>query len=404
MPKEFSSGFDRRSAHRIGGIAGGKHRPLRIALVRQQYRPHGGAERFVGALAFILQDQGHYVTVIARRWPKGGPAVLECNPPRLGRLLRDWGFARAVRRKLEHLEFDLVQCHERIPGCEVYRAGDGVHREWLRQRRRVLSWSSRCWLAASPYHRYVLWAEKALFEHSRLRLVICNSRMVMHDILEHFSIEPAKLRVVYTGVDTTRFHPRLRMHRAPLRAEWGIPDEAPVFLFVGSGFELKGLRTALAALAAVEGCYLIVVGRDKAMRRYQRAAEHLQLGSRVRFVGVQRDVGPYFGAADAFVLPALYDAFPNVVLEAMASGLPVITTTKCGASELVREDHSGYICDALDVAAFSSAMRRLKNRDASRRMGSNARRSVEPLTPAAMRQQLLHIYDELLDELVRSAA
>ncbi|NOX54789.1 MAG: glycosyltransferase family 4 protein [Planctomycetes bacterium] len=404
MPHDLPSGFDSIARPRTDAAGAGRRtQALRIAVVRQQYRAHGGAERFVTALATVLEEQGHHVTLIARNW-SGWPNVIRCDPPRFGRIGREWGFARAVLRELARRDFDLVQCHERIPGCEVYRAGDGVHREWLRQRRRVLSWPARLWLTVSPFHRYVLRAEKALYHHPNLRLVICNSRMVMRDILEHFQMDPAKLRVVYNGVDTRRFHPSLRRYRRVLRAQWGVGPEASVFLFVGSGFEIKGLRSVLAALGHVEGAHLVVVGRDKALPRFRRAANRLGIGPRVHFAGVQRDVAPFYGAADAFVLPSLYDSFPNAVLEAMATGLPVITSTKCGGAELIREGRSGYVCDALDIEGLSCAMRRLTDPNRRREMGQEARRTVEPLTPAAMRDRLLHIYHELLDEIVRAAA
>lgn len=371
---------------------------LRIALVRQKYRVDGGGERIVSALMSVLQEQGHDVTLITRRWDGDGASVIRCNPPRLGRVLREWWFARAVTRAVCDHHFDMVQSHERIPGCQVYRAGDGVHREWLRQRKRTLSTLSRWWLDASPYHHYVKHAERALFENPNLQLVICNSRMVMQEIVDHFRVDASKLRLVYNGVDTEKYHPRLRSQRAAIRTELGIPDEATAFLFVGSGFERKGLIQAMKALSDVPGAHLMVVGKDKASGRFQRRAQQSRLASRVHILGVQEDVGPYYGAADAMVLPTLYDAFPNVVLEAMAAGLPVITSAKCGGAELLQEGLSGYVCDALDQRALVRAMQRLTDKAHSEHAGVEARRVVEPLTLAAMRDRLIEIYQEVLDE------
>jgi len=374
--------------------------PVRIALVRQKYRADGGGERFVSALMSVLQEQGHEVTLITRCWDGDSTSVIRCNPPRIGRVLREWWFARAVTREARNHHFDLVQSHERIPGCQVYRAGDGVHREWLRQRKRVLSPWARRWLDASPYHHYVKHAERSLYENQYLRRVICNSRMVLQEILDHFRIDASKLRLVYNGVDTKRFHPRLRSHRAAVRTELGIPGEATVFLFVGSGFERKGLMQAMEAVTEVPGAHLVVVGKDKALGRYRRLGQQLGLGPRVHLLGVRGDVGPYYGAADAMVLPTLYDPFPNVVLEAMAAGLPVITSTKCGGAELVQEGVSGFVCDALDRRALVQAMRRLNHTAYCAELGAEARRAVEPLTLAAMRDRLTEIYQEILDERV----
>ena len=94
----------------------------------------------------------------------------------IDKLWRDWSFARAARAAWRREGFDLVQSHERIAGCDVYRAGDGVHRRWLELRARTARWVERLGILVNPYHRYVCRAERRMFEHPRLRAVICNSR------------------------------------------------------------------------------------------------------------------------------------------------------------------------------------------------------------------------------------
>ena len=381
----------------LGDVA--PHAPTpKIALIRQKYRLDGGAERFVANLLSVLTPEAYDVTLFTRAWDSGSErSIVTCNPPRLGRVWRDWGFARAVRRELRWRRFDLVQSAERIAGCDLYRAGDGVHREWLRQRRRLQSPLARWLTLLSPYHAYVKRAERRLFESPRLRAVVCNSQMVRDEIVRYFRIDASKLRVVYSGVDVERFHPGLKEHRAAVRAALGISENAAAFIFVGSGFARKGLRQAIRGLARVDGAHLIVVGKDKRLASYGREAERLGLRSRVRFLGVQSDVGRYYGAADALVLPAIYDPFPNVALEAMACGLPVVTSTKCGAAELVIPGENGYVCDALNVGALAAAIERLSDREHCRRLGHSARQTVLPYTLEAMRRNLQALYTELLN-------
>jgi len=372
-------------------------RPLRLAVVRQQFKADGGAERFTANLLGALGNQRHELTVLARSW-QGQPAVhaVRCNPPRLGRLSRDLGFVLAVRRQLANSNYDLVQSNERVPGCDVYRAGDGIHRQWLVHRRRTQSWPARWFSRLSPYHAYLQWIERRVFEHPGLRAVICNSYMVRDEILRFFRIDPAKLHVVYNSVDPRRFGPHLKQHRGDVRGQWNIPQDAPLFVFVGSGFERKGLRFAIEALRDVPAAHLLVVGGDKQAQHYVRLAQNRGVSSRTHFAGVRNDVGPFYGAADALLLPTLYDPMPNVTLEALAAGLPILVSPACGAAELIRNEDCGLVCDPLDNQALACAMQRLADPPTAASMGSAARRRVEGFTPEAMAGQLTDLYRKLL--------
>jgi UDP-glucose:(heptosyl)LPS alpha-1,3-glucosyltransferase len=273
-----------------------------------------------------------------------------------------------------------------------------VHAQWLDNRRAALGAMSRLGIALNPYHRYVLAAERRLFASPRLRAVICNSRMVKQEIRSRFGLDEAKLPVIYNGVDLGHFHPGLRdAHRASARAELGIPQEAMTYAFVGSGFERKGvfrLLHAFARAAAIEA-HLIVVGEDRAEARAKALARDLGVGGRTHFLGGRGDVRPWYGAADAFVLPTLYDPFPNAALEAMACGLPVVVTVQCGAAELVSEGENGFVCDALDEVSLTGSLGRLDAARA-RRMGAHARETAERFGLDAMARELLALYRNLV--------
>lgn len=369
-------------------------KPLSIALVRQRYAQDGGAERFVARTLEALKDQNVRVTLITREWKKtDGFDVITVDPFCFGRLWRDWSFSRAVQKLLKTRAFDIVQSHERIPGCDIYRAGDGVHHEWLQQRKRVLSVWGRLLQWLNPYHRYTLSAERGVFTSPRLKAVICNSKMVREEIRLRFGVADEKLPVIYNGIDLNQFHPKLRQHRAKLYTRYGIPDDAPLFLFVGSGFERKGVAALLDAFAQLDTrAYLMIVGRDRKSKKYQTRARKLGLAERVIFTGSQSDVKSYYGAADALVLPTLYDPFPNVALEAMASGVAVITSTKSGAAEAIVNGRNGFVCDALDVKKIADAMRVLSNRATAETFGNEARKAVESLGIDRMAENLVALY------------
>jgi UDP-glucose:(heptosyl)LPS alpha-1,3-glucosyltransferase len=370
---------------------------VKLALVRQKYTPYGGAERFVERALAALRAQGADVTVIARNWQgEAGPGFLRCDPFFLGRTWRDAGFARCVQGIIAEGRFDLVQSHERVPGCHIYRAGDGVHATWLELRDRERGGTARLATALSPWHRYTLAAEAALFRHPDLRAVICNSRMVRDDIAGRFGVAADKLHVIHNGVDLVHFHPGLRdEHRDRLRAELGIAGDAPVILFVGSGFERKGVPTLLQALArtARRDAVLLVVGRDRKEAEMRALAERLGLAGRVRFLGGQKDVRPYYGAADGFALPTLYDPMPNAALEALACGLPVVTSATCGAAELIEPGRNGFVCPATDTEALAGHLAALaETGDAAR---AAARAAVAELGLDAMARRLAALYQTL---------
>ena len=369
----------------------------RVALVRGRYDPSGGAERFVQAAIDALRSEGASLTLVTRSWPDhdGNAIVLESF--HVGSLWRDWAFARDACRELAGRHFDLVQSHERIACCDVYRAGDGVHAQWLHERARVQGILSRWATRLNPHHRFLLAAERALFTGARLKAVICNSEMVRREIAQRFGTPQEKLVLIRNAVDGSRFHPGLRDEmREPVRQQLGIPRLARVMLHVGSGFERKGVRALLEALSKAphEPC-AIVVGRDKRLARYAAYARSLGLGDRVRFVGAVSDVRPYYAAADAFVLATLYDPQPNAALEAMACALPVVTTPRCGAAELIEEGVSGYVRDALDVEGLAEVIGRL-DMSSARSMGTAAREAVAPYTPQAMAREYLALYERLL--------
>jgi UDP-glucose:(heptosyl)LPS alpha-1,3-glucosyltransferase len=373
---------------------------LHVVFVHPRYRPDGGVERYLSRAAGALIQRGARVSILSRNWRGAGDGVraIACNPPYIGRTWDEWGFARRACRLLRELNADCVQSQVRMPCCDIYRAGGGVHREWLVQRGRALGPLRRLSMAMSPYHRYVLAAERALFTSERLRAVICNSMMVRDEIIRHFGTSAEKIHVIYNGIDPWVFRPpRSDSERAAVRNALRLREDDVLYLFVGSGFGRKGLAALLRAFVTLPGeAHLAVVGRDKRMRGFQRLAERLCGPGRVHFLGPREDVVPCYHAADAFALPTLYDPFPNAVLEAMACGLPVVTSVKCGAVDLIRSGENGLLCDALDIESLGAHLQTLLDGERRRAIGEAGRRTVAPLTLEAMADSLLRLYQRVI--------
>ncbi len=373
---------------------------MRLGVIRQRYTAFGGAERFLERAIDALLDRNVGVSIYTRQWPEARSGRLEpviCNPFYVGRLWRDASFGRAVRQALERDRPDIVQSHDRVEGCDVFRAGDGLHKSWLDERVRIGGTLERISLAANPYHRFVLEAEARLFASPRLKAVVCNSQMVASDLRSGFPIDGSKIHVIYNAVDPASFGPQVRVGRHEMRASLGLDESHFAFLLVGSGYRRKGVPTAIRALARLPShVRLVIVGRETHMTRYRMLAGKAGVSARVVFAGPQRDPRPYYGAADAFVLPTIYDPLANTVAEALACGLPVVTSTRCGAGELVVKARAGWLCDSADDAAFAELMSRLLDPLEREQASSRAASAVSSLTPDAMTAQMLALYQNVL--------
>ena len=373
---------------------------MRVALVHPHYRPDGGAETAVVHTLNALRLKGAQVSIISRHWSEKDRdnQVITCNPFYIGRLWRELGFAKKAEEIVSTLQVDIVQSQIRMSGCDIYRAGGGVHREWLRQRNRISGPFRRLLTILSAYHGYKLHSEKQIYSDERLKAVICNSHMVSQEIKMYYGVPVEKIHVIYNAVDLRKFDATANKERGRnLRDQLGIADDKIVFLFVGSGYERKGLSTLLECMANMPGdCILVVVGKESRIRKYYRRCRQLGLSEKVIFAGMQKDVVPYYAAADAFVLPTLYDAFANSVLEAMASSLPVITSLKCGAVDLIENERNGFVCDSLDKELIIKYMHLLRNPAIRSTVGDAGRKTVENFTTENMSKQLYTLYEEIL--------
>lgn len=374
---------------------------MKLAIIRQKYSAFGGAERFIERLLPGLAEHNVDVSLIARKWAgeAGSPMTwVPCNPFYFGSAWRDKSFAKAACQKVVEGGYDLVQSHERLSCCDIFRAGDGVHAAWLEARQKYLG-ESLAWLKVNPFNRFhanSLRAEARMFASQRLKRVICISNLVKEDVRRFYGVPDEKLVTIYNGVDLGAFSVDHAANGDEVRQGLQIPSGALVYVFVGSGFKRKGLETAIRALPPE--AHLIVVGKDKETAHFQKiSAETGAKGAqsqRVHFVGPQKDVRPYYAAADAFVFPTIYEPFGSVVLEAMACGLPVITTDQCGAGELITNGTQGFVLPAGDIAAFAACMRQNTVLDWGNRRAA-ARATAEHYPISRTVDAMLALYQEL---------
>lgn len=173
----------------------------------------------------------------------------------------------------------------------------------------------------------------------RARVIVCNSRRTAADVATVVGVDPDRLRVVYYGIDTTRFRPSSPDERAAARHSLGLDSRYPVALFAGAlGDRRKGFDTVFAAwqtLCATRDwdVDLVVVGTGAELAAWRARAQRQLRPGRMRFIGFQEDMRHVFAASDVLVHPARYEAYGLAVHEALCCGLPAIVSARAGVAE-----------------------------------------------------------------------
>jgi UDP-glucose:(heptosyl)LPS alpha-1,3-glucosyltransferase len=372
---------------------------VRIAFVVHDFNQAGGHSRYVAEHVARLAAT-HEVHVFANRFdaPLPGGAIAHRVPAvRATALTTILSFAPAATLAARS-RFDIVHAQ----GFSIRRA-DVItahisNARWLAARRGLER-------SGLPAHERIFGAIVTPLERHALAdprvSVIAVSRALADDIAREYG-RRAPVHVIHHGVDRAQFNPGVRHeHRASARLELGLADQDVVFLYVGD--LRKGFGPTLHALGRVPGARLIAVTRSD-LAAASTAAAAAGVADRVYLVPPTDAVERYYGAADAFVLPTPYDAFGMVITEAMACGLPVITTPHAGASELVVPDvHGCLVPEAGDVGALSAAMQRLAaSRDLRERLGRAAAALMAGHDWESVVRQTERVYAEHVERRERS--
>lgn len=382
---------------------------MRIALVIPRFDPHvGGAERWTWDFAARLLHHRHQVHVGAASFSR---TTADCMPgivchevPAVagGVFRRRFAFAAAAEDMLRRLDLDVV--HDMGHGwygnlfmphggtrAGSFRQNVQSSAPWLR-RYKQMTWS------LLPRYRMFRELEQRQYVTDGSRLFIALSEMVRRDMGRYHALPPGLVRVVYNGIDTARFSPTHRaQHRAQVRRSLGVQNEV-LFLLVAHNFKLKGVGPAIEAAAQVardrRGLRLVVIGRDRP-GRYERLAQRLGCADIVRFVGGVADSVPYYAAADVYLHPTYYDPCSLVVLEALASGLPVITTVHNGAGELLKQGVHGFVLDdPSDVRGLVGHMTHLMDAAVRAACSRRARELAEQHDLERNYREVLAVYEE----------
>ncbi len=337
---------------------------MRIALVHKRYDRLGGAEWDCYELSHQLAARGHDVHLVVGecRVPvPEGMSVHRVPVVRASKVTKLASFAVRAPRVWKSLGADVVIGFGRTFGHDLFRASGGIHKLWLRR----VAAERGVWhdvrQRLSPYHHLMLAIERRQYARDAHTMVLAVSELSRQEILDTYPAMAAeRVAVLHYGVDVERFHPARRASDgAAVRAELGLAPDQPVVLLVGAGFRRKGVDLLLDVWRREppRGAALVVVGNDPHLANRQRAAR--EIAGPVVYTGPRRDVERVYAAADLFALPSIHEGCPVAILEALASGLPVVTSRATGAPELLPGPLAELLVDdPRDADAVADRLRR----------------------------------------------
>lgn len=348
----------------------------------------GGAERVAADFSSRLGNNWNLEKVFAGSVVKG-VRLSGTQGPSWWRSIQ---FVKQVDKLIDKIEPDVVLSFERGPCCDIYRAGDGVHRRWMQ----IKYGSSPRWIL-NPLNWAYPYLEKKSVRSAGV--VVANSEMAARDLRQAYPREKDKVHVIRNGFDPSRFNPG----PADVSAGFDLPQDARVFLFLGSGWERKGLKAAIHFIAELsrndpsfrDKGRLLVVG-DGDSRPYLQEADRLGVKDKVLFLGAVSNPANFCRVAELMVLPTRYDPFSNATLEALACGCPVLTTRSNGAAEVIDHGRTGLVFgDSKEKDASVLAQEFLQT-------SFDPRESIAESVAGMTREAELTRYEELLNEIVHS--
>ncbi|MDD5699132.1 MAG: glycosyltransferase family 4 protein [Victivallaceae bacterium] len=318
---------------------------MKIAFIRNAYSPAGGgAEKVAAKFVENFIDRGHEITVFSEKFTAQESDKLKwCKVPRGTGLSKTSSFHRRVQSLLNQDnrrdEFDLVYTMCRTFPADIFRITEQLHYEWL-----PIGYSRLA--RFNPRHFSILNLERKTIQPANVRHIIVNSQLLKQQVIEHFAYPAEKVSLVSNGIDREVYFPAETGEKDAIKKKLHLSDRF-VCIFVAANFKIKGLNEAIRAIAGLNGemrrhVTLLVVGKGNP-KPFLGLAEKLNVTENLVFAGKQSHMRDYYIASDLLLYPSHYETFGNVILEACACGVPVLTTSMVGASELIKDNKNGFL-------------------------------------------------------------
>jgi len=377
---------------------------MRIALINKVFsHSHGGGERYAVDLANALLEQGHELHLFGNSFADllPGMRTYHVPMPRKPGWLRNLYFSRAAARALrEHrAQYDVSYALTPMFPVDACLLGGGMNRYWLHSRIN----SPFCeWLYAhiSPNHWAQNWLEDQICRRAEnCRLIVANSELVRGHVMKYGHVAPERVVTLYNAIDERQFNLQVReQFRAATRAELGLREDDLAIIYSSMNWERKGLATIIRALGhfASARYRVVVIGKGNPLKYKQLACECGLREEQLIFYGYTREQEKMYAAGDVLAFPSQYDAFGNVVFEAMACGTPVITTAQTGAGEKILEGVDGFVMARHDDdAALALHLQFIMQDEIREKMGLAAAEIMREHTFARLAERTVKVLEKI---------
>lgn len=317
---------------------------MKIAFCLFKYFPFGGLQRDFIRIAKECVRRGHSVKVYTMKWEgELDPVLPVCILPSKGwqNHTRSKNFVKDLQNELLDHHYDLVFGFNKIPGLDVYYAADTCFLAKAEKKHGR-------WYQLLPRYRQLAAYEHAVFAKNKKTQILLISKAEQSKFTEHYQTELSRMHLLPPGIARDRIASPDSAHtRMETRREFKLNDEELLLLMIGSGFKTKGLDRIIQGMADLpqniqNRTTLFVVGEGHAAE-FKKQAQHLNIAKRVHFLGGRDDIPRLLLAADLLVHPAYNENTGTVLLEAIVSGLPVLTTDVCGYADYVNSANAGMV-------------------------------------------------------------
>lgn len=370
---------------------------MKTLLIARGFNKHGGISRYVAELAerFVKEHETHLLTT---DYDYEVPSLIihkkpMVRKPRWLQIASNAYYNTRYARKIKGTDKGIITHSQGAESleCDVLTM-HSCHKAWVKQYIREKGRP----FTINPTDYVVLPIEKRVVEKGSKK-IISVSEGVKREILENYNVPEEKVVVIPNGVDLEEFKPDLEKRRK-IREALNIGADEVILMFSGYEFRRKGLAYIIEALPKVaENVKLLVVGRDNPAS-YEELASRLGVLNKITFAGFVPNIKDYYAASDIFVFPTVYEPFGLVITEAMASGLPIITSKIAGAAEIMETGYDGLLLknptDSNEIAEKINLL--TEDGNLRKQMSRNARKTAEKYSWDEVARRTLEVYEEVL--------